>query len=406
MSDRKFVPPERNSLFTRLIQSIFCLVAYFVYHIRLVIAESDVAKLKAIADQRVVYLPNHSNLDDGFVLFLLSTRLGQLFYYVVAIEAFQGWVGKLMQKVGAYSIRRGVGDRPSIMQTLKILQQPQCKLVIFPEGGCSYQNDTVMTFRPGAVELSFKAMEKIAKKEAAVADFYLVPVSLKYIYSGATNSQIEQALSRLETALSLKPSENDFYPRLRAIAAKILTNLETEYQVTPRELTDWNQRIKNLKQRMLNYCEEKLDITLLNQLPDRERIYKIQVILRSPREIQSKSAIDLDHLYLTTVRLLNFDAIYDSYVAEKPTPERFFATIDRLEREVFQIDRPKYKGQRQAIVKIGTPINLKDYWQKYQGDLGQTDSQNKSLNNQLSFRQQIINRLTQSAQQLVQTNLN
>ncbi len=406
MSDPKFVPPQQNPLLTRLIQSIFYLVAYFVYKIRLVIEEEDVAKLKAIADQRVVYLPNHSNLDDGLAVFLLSARIGQLFHYIVALEAFQGLVGKLLQKVGAYSIRRGVGDRQSMMQTLKILQQPQCKLVIFPEGGCSYQNDTVMTFRPGAVELSFKAMEKLVRRIDEIPDFYLVPVSLKYCYPGATDSQIDQALSHLETALSLKPEQNDFYLRLRTISAQILTKLETEYQVIPLETSDWNQRINTLKQRMLDYCEEKLQIIPQDKLLDRERIYKIQVILRSSSDTELQSAVDREHLYLTTVRLLNFDAIYDGYVAEKPTTERFFATIDRLEREVFQIDRPKFKGRRQVIVKIGTPINLKEYWHNYQSALQTTTSQNKSANNQLSTRQQIIDNLTKSAQQLVQLNLN
>jgi len=406
MSDLKFIPPQQNQLLTRLIQSIFYLVAYFVYKIRLTIDESDVGKMRAIADQRVVYLPNHSNLDDALVIFLLSARLGQLFHYVVALEAFQGGIGKLMQKVGAYSIRRGIGDRPSIMQTLKILQQPQCKLVIFPEGGCSYQNDTVMTFRPGAVELSFKAIEKLIKIENAIPDFYLVPVSIKYCYPGATDIQMDQALSRLETALSLESKQNNFYSRLRNIAAQILTNLEFEYQIIPHNSTDWDQRIKHLKQRMLNYCEEKLNITPLEQLRDRERIYKVQAMLRSATDTKQQPAINHEHLYLTTVRLLNFDAIYDGYVAENPTVERFFDTIDRFEREVFQIDRPKFKGQRQVIVKIGTPINLKESWPTYQQNLPLTFSQNKSCPHQLSSRQQLINNLTKSAQQLVQNNLN
>ncbi len=394
MSDIRFIPPKQNPLLARLIQSIFYLVAFFAYKIRLIIDEEDVGKMREIADKRVVYLPNHSNLDDGLVVFLLSARLGQLFHYIVALEAFQGWIGKLMQNMGAYSIRRGVGDRQSVVQTLKILQQPQCKLVIFPEGGCSYQNDTVMPFRPGAVELSFKAMEKLVKQEATIPDFYLVPVSLKYHYPGETDIHIDQALNRLEIALSLESKPDDFYLRLRAIAAKILINLEREYQVVALDSKDWNQRIINLKRSMLDYCETTLGIKPLEQLPDRERIYKIQVMLRSPSDIEQASALDLEHLYLTTVRLLNFDAIYDGYVAENPTPERFFATIDRLEREIFQIDRPKFKGQRQAIVKIGTPINLKDYWQQYQQNLQAPSS-----------RQQLIDDLTNSMEQAVQANL-
>ncbi|MEM8719451.1 MAG: 1-acyl-sn-glycerol-3-phosphate acyltransferase [Cyanobacteria bacterium P01_G01_bin.39] len=398
MSDVKFFPPQQNPLLVRLIQSIFYIVAYFVYKIRLVVDEEEIAKLKALADQRVVYLPNHSNLDDGFGLFLLSARAGQLFHYVVALEAFGGWVGKLMQKVGAYSIRRGVGDRTSIIQTLKILQQPQCKLVIFPEGGCSYQNDTVMPFRPGAFELSFKALEKLARKNNdAIPDFYLVPITLKYRYPNATDQQLDQALSRLETALSLNPEEDNFYLRLRMIGVQILSNLETEYQVIPTETADYNHRMKILRQQMLDYCESKLDITPVVQLPNRERIYKVQSIIRSLTDLDKQSTIDYEHIYWTTVRLLNFDAIYDGYVAENPTKERFFDTIDRLEREVFRIDRPKYKGRRQIVVKIATPINLKDHWQQYQSDRFESST--------VTANQSVIDDLTKLSQQLVQANL-
>lgn len=395
MSDPKFIPPQRNPLLTRLIQSIFYLVTHLVFKFRLTVAEEDLAKVRAIASHRVVYLPNHSNLDDGVAVFQLSARIGQLFHYVVAIEAFQGVIGKLIQLVGAYSLRRGVGDRSSVIQTLTLLQQPQCKLVIFPEGGCSYQNDTVIPFRTGAVELSFKALEKLVKQENTVTDFYLVPVSLKYCYPNATEERIEQALDRLETALSVKSDRSDAYTRLRAIAEKVLTNLEAEYHlpVEQTEQTDWNQRLENLRKQMLGYCEAKLDIAAKNQLLNRERVYRVQSVLRNLPDPDRIAAVDYEHLYLTTVRLLNFDAIYDGYVAEKPTPERFFATIDRLEREVFAIDRPKFKGRREIIAKIGTPINLKDYWQEYQSD------------QPTASRIQIINNLTEIIQQEVQSNL-
>ena len=395
----KFVPPQRNDVLTRILQSISYVVVYLLYKTRLIVDESDVATVGAIADKRVVYLPNHSNLDDGLIMFLLSARVGQLFNYVVAYEAFRGVIGKLMQIVGAYSIRRGVGDRDSIVQTLTILQQPECKLVIFPEGGCSYQNDTVMPFRSGAVELSFKAMEKIAKKEDAVPDFYLVPVSINYKYKNTTNAEIDRGLKELETALNL-PSKDDFYSRLRKIGDRVLTDLETEYGISAQS-SDWNRRMDRLRKQMLDYCEKQLNLVPAVTLPNRERIYKVQSILFFLDPGDRKPDIDYEHIYQTTVRLLNFDAIYDGYVADKPTKERFIATIDRLEREVFKIDRPKFKGWRRAIVKIGTPIDLKKYWQAYQ-NIPQTI--NKDL--QLSSRSETIDYLNHKAQQIVQANLN
>ncbi|MEO1672754.1 MAG: lysophospholipid acyltransferase family protein, partial [Cyanobacteria bacterium J06631_2] len=366
MPDAKFIPPRQKPLLARLIQSFFYLIAYFAFQFRLIVSEQDLAKVRAISSHRVVYLPNHSNLDDGMVMFQLSARIGQLFHYVVAVEAFRGMIGKLIQNVGAYSIRRGVGDRRSIVQTIKLLQQPQSKLVIFPEGGCSYQNDTVIPFRAGAVELSLKAMSNIVKQEKTAPDFYLVPISLKYCYPDATESDVSKAIANLETALGISSKQKDNYSRLRAISQHLLNRLEVEYHAAAAVETDWNQRLAALRQQMLHYCEEKLELTSSNQLRDRERVYKVQAILRNLVESEQDPLIDYDHIYLTTVRLLNFDAIYDGYVAENPTPERFFATIDRFEREVFNINQAKPKGKRRIITKIGTPINLKDYWLEYQ----------------------------------------
>ena len=388
MPTNKFLPPKQNALLTRLIQSVFYILVYFAYQVKIEVSDRDIGLLKEIDDQRVVYLPNHSNLDDGLVMFLLSARLGQLFYYIVAYEAFNGFIGYLMQLVGCYSVRRGVGDRSSVVQTLKILQQPKSKLVIFPEGGCSYQNDTVMPFRTGGIELAFKAVSKLAKQENVNPDLYLVPISIKYRYQGKTDLQIERSLKGLETALSITATENNFYQRLRKIAEKVLNNLETEYCLKPQTKEDWNQRIARLRHHLLKYCEDKLDLAPATNLPDRERVYRIQSVLADLSKLNPNSIIDYQHIKLTTVRLLNFDAIYDGYVADEPTAERFFATLDRLEREVFQIDRPKSKGLRKAQIKIGTPINVKKYWQ------------NDSCDNQKTIKD-----LTRTIQQQVQANL-
>ena len=74
-SDPQFCPPKLKPLLTRLIQSISTPVVYGAWGLELAIDESDVAKLKQISSHRIVYLPNHSTLDDGVVMFLLSARI-------------------------------------------------------------------------------------------------------------------------------------------------------------------------------------------------------------------------------------------------------------------------------------------------------------------------------------------
>jgi hypothetical protein len=60
----------------------------------------------------------------------------------------------------------------------------------------------------------------------------------------------------------------------------------------------------------------------------------------------------------------------------------------RLEREVFNIDQPKPKGDRFAYVKLGDPINLADYLADYKRD-----------------RTATVDHLTATMQSIVQANL-
>ena len=59
-------------------------------------------------------------------------------------------------------------------------------------------------------------------------------------------------------------------------------------------------------------------------------------------------------------------AVHDGYVKEMPTSERFLDLLGLLELEVFK--RRRIWGPRKALVKIGEPINLANYFPRYQTD--------------------------------------
>ncbi|MGK7926489.1 MAG: 1-acyl-sn-glycerol-3-phosphate acyltransferase [Spirulina sp.] len=431
MKPAEFYPAKLTPLFVRFIQSISYGGAFSLYHLNLKISNRDLEKLKALEDDRVVMLPNHPSFDDGIVLCLLSARLGQLFHYLIAYESFRGWRREFWQRMGCYSIKRGAGDRASIAYTLDLLHQPATKLVMFPEGDVTFQNDTVTLFRPGAIQLPLHVLQQLAKPAtlkqseaiAEIPNLFLVPISLKYYYPRSMVKAIANSLQHLESALGIIPKTEDFYGRLRAIGERVMADLEAEYAIAPpnSEELDLNQRIENAKAHILTDCEQKLKIASLSHLPPRARAYKIQLLLDSqnqtvpeservyretvrllncangyndgyatptPEPFRESSPLSA-RIYKATVRLLNFAVIYDGYVAAAPTPERFLDTLTRLEREVFAIDRPKSKGHRHALLKIGDPVNLKDYLLAYQKN-----------------RTQTIEQLTRQIRQTVQENLN
>ncbi|MEL6813793.1 MAG: 1-acyl-sn-glycerol-3-phosphate acyltransferase [Cyanobacteria bacterium J06598_3] len=424
-----FYPPKQLPLMARLVQSISYPLAQVLYKFRIQVSEDSVGKVRAVDNARLVFVCNHPTLEDGMTLFVLSARLGQLFHYIVAYESFKGLLGWFIQRLGCYSIRRGLGDRASISQTLALLKMPRCRLVVFPEGGCSYQNDTIMPFRPGAIQLPMSVLAQLAKKATSpdqIPDFYVVPLSLKYRYGSPMQRVISDTLTRLETALNLPDpggsldSQSDTptnataktldeYHRLRRVAHAVIVRIETEARengMVPdqaaagggldSELLSWNARIEQLRQAFIQKCESALNIEPNLKLPIRERVYKVQSLLEelSVNEGSAEdSSVSLntpnrEELYWDAVRLLNFDAIYDGYVAESPTPERFLDTLIRLEREVFHLEHAQPKAPRKACFYIGEPINLKPYLADYQRDRSGT-----------------IERLSESLRQIMQDNL-
>jgi hypothetical protein len=394
-----FYPPRPNSFLIGLGWAISKPVAHWHYKLDLEIASDSLERLQALKGKRCLLLPNHPTFQDPIVVFLLSARLRQPFYYLAAYEQFQGMLGPIFQGLGVYSIRRGIADRPSIAQTLELMTQPNCRLVIFPEGGCSFQNDTVMPFRAGAVQIAFQALNRFAKRGEELPDFWVVPVSIKYHYTRDMMAAIQKSLHQLEQALGIHAEGGD-YERLRAIAERVLANLEQEYGVSDPALSQqpWNERIARLKAEVLQKCEQQLALTSYPGEPDRERVYRIQNAVESPDELLEQDSAtqtaqtekwSVDFVQKAMFRLLNFDAIYDGYVSANPTQERFLDTLTRLERDVFNINQPPPKGHRIARLKVGEPVNLKDAFDAYQKNRSQT-----------------INQFVMGIQQTVQENLN
>jgi 1-acyl-sn-glycerol-3-phosphate acyltransferase len=385
---RPFYPPKLNRPFVWSLQKIAPWLVRWQSQVELLISSDPTVPLEMLKSQSCLLVCNHPSFHDPKALFLLSSRLEEPFYYLTAYEQFKGLQGWFYQRLGAYSIRRGLADRDSISQTLELLQQPACKLVIFPEGGCSFQNDTVMPFRSGAIQMALQAMVRQVKQGHAVPDLYVIPVSLKYRYTGRMTPVIRRTLKRLEEKLGL-PAKGDLYQRLRLVAEAVLIHCEQETKLEPAQGQNWNQRILNLKAEILDRCEARLSLTPTTGEPNRERVYRILNALNTKPNIALDNGIDTwDVMFRAVMRVLNFDAIYDGYVAAKPTPERFLDTLIRLEREVFQIDQPPAKGHRQAFLRVGAPVNLKDYFAAYKTD-----------------RTTTVSELTQQIQQTVQNNL-
>ena len=399
---KEFYPSQLTPWFVRLLQSLSPVLCRWLYQLDVVIVPSYENELKALNNQRILFLANHPTFQDPIVMFLLSAQLGEMFHFLADRLALQGKLGFFLQRIGVYSIKRGLPDRESVRHTLKILNQPQSRLVIFPEGGCSFQNDRVSPFRVGAIQLAFQALSREKKQTGNIGDLYVVPISIKYRYPRDVSSIIRQLLQRLETELKVT-AEGNQYQRLRTVGERVLQRCEQNYAFAGLEGASMNDRIPYLKANILDTIEGFFDVKPSQETPDRERVYKLQYFLEEATNKKDKmggavSSFPLasastateseptwddqwghlwssDFVRLSLWRVLNFDAIYDGYVAENPSQERYLDTLTRLEREVFGIDRPAPKDYRQALVYVGKPMNLKDAFSDFQADRSATVTQ-------------------------------
>ena len=288
-----------------------------------------------------------------------------------------------MQRLGVYSVARGSVDRESFRTTRSLLTEGKHPLVVFAEGEISRQNDTVLPFESGVIQLCFWALDDMAKADA-VKPLYVVPIGIKYIYDEEMWDEIEEALTRLEREILPQgsPAAEDLYGRLRQIGAAIVSTLEREYKLKADENRSLNERIEQLREHILSQMEEFMGVTpqttvlpktrvrALKNLVDAEIYRETEEISAYERQIHEQRLEKFQEFYPDLNRLINFIAIYDGYVGENRSPERFLEVITRIEREVFGGSKPR--GPRIALMRFGTPKNLLDRYETYKQEKKQT----------------------------------
>jgi len=347
------------------------------------ISPEDLNKLKEVKNKRPLLLPNHPSEDDPYVIFELAKLLGQSFYTVAAREVFDwhwGLRGKLFQWTGTYSLIRGTSDRDSFKTTKEILIRGERPLVIFIEGEISNENDTLIPFEPVVVQLAFWAQEELVEKENS-GEVNLVPLALKYFYKGNVDKVMDKAISGLEAALKLKRlASDDIFERLMEVAMKVLSLREKQLNLPDNAELTLDERIKRVKEKMLNRLENFLDISVpLNMsLLDRTRVIRNQIDkvsyhYKDPAELTDYERNNLKRnkklyasFYNELDRLANFIVLRDGYIAANKRPERFIELIKRLEKEIY--GRIKISHPRECVVQVGEALNLKTLLEDYKNN--------------------------------------
>jgi 1-acyl-sn-glycerol-3-phosphate acyltransferase len=344
------------------------------------ISDDDLQRLRKLKGQRCLLTPSHSGGYEPHIIMYLSKLLDDIYHYVAAVEVIEQapitrW---LMPRLGVYSIVRGAVDRQSFAMTRQLLAEGKRWLVVFPEGHAIGQNSTLAPFQEGVVQLAFKGYED-ARVADAEAHLFCIPIAIKYIYLDDMHDEIDWSLDRLETALSIAksgspPSRRE---RLRQVAEAVLVANEKYHQVRPAPASGMNDRIQNLKTSVASNIERQLGIVPGDRQTLLDRIRAMfnaldRIVYDEPPKSEYEQRLALERqqlartLYEDLWRLLQFVAIYEAYVRETMTVERYMDVLGLLELEVFK--KRRVWGPRKASIQVGQPIDLKDYAASYEAN--------------------------------------
>jgi hypothetical protein len=387
-----FKPPKENKIVIGTVKLILpLLMRLFQKVVSVDIDATSFDTMKSIDGFPTIFVPNHPTHADSHLMFTLSKRCGRRFRYMAARETFDQqaggkWRGFIMTRLGAYSIVRGAVDRDSFRLTRETLAKEEQKLVIFGEGEVSHQNETIMPFECGIVQFGFWALSDMERADN-LKPLYLVPVGLKYIYKNDMWGEIDQALTNLEQSVLPEHTAlpTQLYDRVKNVGAVLLMTLAKEYQLRLNKESALNEQIELLRAHILSQMEHFMGIVpqpeahplrrvriIQNQID--EEIYRdVDDMTEYEREIHTQRIDKFRQFFTDLRRIVNSIAIYEGYIGEDPSQERFLEVITRFEVEVF--GRSKVKGPMDAFVRLGTPKNLLDAYEAYKKEKRQTTQQ-------------------------------
>jgi hypothetical protein len=379
-----FFPPKINPLVTRLVKlGIEREIRNKLQVTDIEISDDDLQRLRKLKGQRCLLTPSHSGGFEPHIIMYLSKLLGDDYNYVAAMELFQQspvyrW---LMPRLGVYSIIRGTVDRRSFSMTRKLLAAGKRWLVIFPEGQTIWQNSVVIPFQQGVIQLAFKGFEDAAG-QSEDSHLYCIPIAIKYVYLEDMHDEIDASLSRLEANLSIaEDAAPTRYGRLQRVAESVLAAMERTHELSPASGSDMNQRIAALKEHAISGLEHQLGLKANDRQTLLDRIHALfnavdRIVYEEPTGSEYEQHLFAERQraasehYEDLWRLLQFVSIYDGYVKESMTFERFLDVLCLLEMEVLRERR--IWGPRKARVKVGEPIDLRDRHEAYRSNRRKT----------------------------------
>ncbi len=371
----RFQPPRMSRTIWKTVNLLYpAVLALHDRVVRLTVEDGDWQHLQKLQGRRALLLPNHPSETEPSVLVGVSRRLGEPFHYVATHEIFQGFSGWILPKMGAFSLRRGWPDRPSLRMSQTILAARDAKLVLFPEGETHMSSDQILPLYQGAIQIGFWALERMESlgKEPHLP---LVPIIIRYHYVGDAGPALLRGLGRLEERLGLPSAEISVKERLRRAGVAVLIGVEREYGIAAQADAPIDDRIRTVYEHVAGRVAHLLHVTVparpsvpltmralfnavfdyLDALSAGQSVYE--------RRLHARRVLAARTCLADLWRMQNFMAISEKYLLPPLTAERTGEILYRLEKEVY--GRPVTLPLREARLRIGCPWDLAEHLPAY-----------------------------------------
>lgn len=339
------------------------------------ITDSDKAMLRNLQNERVLYMSNHPTTIEPPVTYYVANCMGSRFYFMASRVVFEwgyGLVGEIIRRVGAFSVLAGGLDRDAIKTARSILAKKSGKLAIYPEGMNSNENDNLLPFQAGGIQIGFWALEDALKIEPD-ADIKVVTAFVKYVLTEPEEvilKHIEESLSKIEKALSIQPGERNLLRRFLYVGRILLENIEKEYDL-PITSESMEFRVGRARHAALNRAAEGLGISFDSNLDAISKMKELFTTVESyelgfpnPKHPNLKPK-NLDQVKKDMERAYTFIVIRPIYLLSRPTAERMIEWLMRYETLVFG---KTHFRPRKAILQFAPVFGLREYYEQYKAN--------------------------------------
>ncbi|MBX7058050.1 MAG: 1-acyl-sn-glycerol-3-phosphate acyltransferase [Leptospirales bacterium] len=371
---RAFIPPEFHLPTAWALDAALPAIMKAALNLDAIdISREDRRLLRTLRHGRLLYMSNHPSTVEPPVAYAVANAMGSRFHYMASRVVFNwygGILGEIIRRLGAFSVLAGAGDRESIRTARRILAAPDGKLVIYPEGMMSGENDNLLTFMPGAMQLAFWGLED-ARKTSPAADIPVLCAFVKYLMSASPRQQlqeIEESLRRLEFRLGIDPGGKGLLRRFLTIGRVLLEQSEREYHIPMASETDYEYRVGRARHAALNAAAETLGI----ELDVREdALGKMRALFAAVESMEAgfpgalkhrPDSARLEEARRHMERAYTFLVVRREYLLSRPTAERCYEWLTRFETVVHGESKPR---PRRARLLLARPFYIGDYYEAY-----------------------------------------